>query len=166
MRLLDNIHIHMTSTVKLDTIIDSAVNVTNVTNNIISESYKIIDKGMKVVDSFADQLIYEAKLRELERKKAELAKSTYVSPAYDEEELIELFRASREKGLDYVIIGSNEIKKKTIELMQNSNRAKYKFTNPSLDEIENMRPDLLQNSCCRVQSINLSEFVKISFSLF
>jgi hypothetical protein len=118
------------------------------------------------VDSFADQLIHEAKLREMERKRAELAKSTYVSPAYDEEELIQLFNASKERGLDYVIIGSGEIKKKTIELMQNSNKAKYKFTNPSMEELENMRPDLLQRSCCHVNSINLSEFVKISFSLF
>jgi hypothetical protein len=134
-------------------------------SNIIEKSSSVVVKGVEAIDKFADGLLDEMKKNEELRRKAELAKSTYECPAYDEDELVGLFKTAKEKGFDYVIIRSNEIKPKTIQLMQNSSKAKYRFTDPSIDDIEDSRPELIQ-TCCNVQKMDLHDFVKISFSVF
>ena len=134
-------------------------------SNIIEKSSAVVVKGVDVIDKFADGLLDEMRRNEELRKKAELAKSTYESPAYDEDELVSLFKTAKEKGLDYIVIRSNEIKPKTISMMQQSTKAKYRFVDPTMEDIEDARPELIQ-TCCNVQKMDLHDFIKISFSVF
>lgn len=141
----------------------SASVITNVVDS-VGTVVNVVVKGVEVVDKLGEELLNDFKKREQERIRAERAKSTYVCPAYDEHELLDLFTKAKNEGLNYVVIRSDEIKEKTIKEMQECKHTRYRFDTPSRDEVETIRPDLFQ-TCCFVKSINLSEFVKISFSL-
>ena len=147
------------------TIINNTSQIIQQAGTIVGGVSEVAVKGVAVVNKFADEMIDEMRKREEERKKEEIAKSTYESPAYDEEELVEMFKKAKEKGLDYIVIKSDEIKPKTIELMQKNTKVKYRFTDPTMSDIEEARPDFFQ-TCCFVKKIDLSQFIRVSFSVF
>ncbi len=142
----------------------SVVNLYPQVQQAVEQTVKTATKIVDGIDRFGDLLIEEIKKKEEERKRANISLSQYVSPAYDDHELLELFQVAKETERSYIIIRKDEIKKKTIEKMNEDKKMKYRFTTPSKEEVYEARPDMYQ-SCCLIGSVDVDSLIKINFSL-